>query len=39
MTELALVKKHAATYRQLKPVYDRYQQSKDKEKFLPGHES
>lgn len=31
--------KHAATYRQLKPVYDRYRQSKDKEKFLRGHES
>ena len=31
--------KHAATYRQLKPVYDRYRQSRDKEKFLRGHES
>jgi hypothetical protein len=39
MAELALVKKHAATYRQLKPVYDRYRQSRDKEKFLRGHES
>jgi hypothetical protein len=39
MAELTLVKKHAATYRQLKPVYDRYRQSRDKEKFLRGHES
>lgn len=31
--------KHAATYWQLKPVYDRYRQSRDKEKFLRGHES
>lgn len=37
--ELSLVMKHAATYRQLKPVYDRYRQSRDKEKFLRGHES
>lgn len=31
--------KHAATYRQLKSVYDRYRQFRDKEKFLRGHES
>ena len=37
--ELSLVMKHAATYRQLKPLYDRYRQSRDKEKFLRGHES
>ena len=37
--ELSLVMKHAATYRQLKPVYNRYQQSRDKEKFLRSHES
>ena len=37
--ELSLVMKHAATYRQLKLVYDRYRQSRDKEKFLRGHES
>ena len=30
---------HAATYRQLKPLYDRYIKSSDKEKFLRGHES
>lgn len=37
--ELSLIQKHAATYRQLRPVYDRYRQSRDKEKFLRGHES
>ena len=37
--ELSLVMKHAATYRQLKPLYDRYRKSDDKEKFLRGHES
>lgn len=36
--ELALVMKHAGTYRQLKPLYDRYRRSNDKEKFLRGHE-
>ena len=30
--------KHVAAYRQLKPVYDRYQASKDKDKFLRGYE-
>ncbi len=39
MADLSLVMKHAATYRQLKPMYDRYRQSRDKEKFLRGHES
>ena len=39
IADLSLVMKHAATYRQLKPVYDRYRQSKDKEKFLRRHES
>ena len=37
--ELVLVMKHATTYRQLKPIYDRYRKSGDKEKFLRGHES
>ena len=36
--ELTLVMKHAATYRQLKPLYDRYRRSNDKEKFLRGQE-
>lgn len=34
--ELTLKMKHIAAYRQLKPIYDRYQASKDKEKFLRG---
>ena len=38
LERLALVKKHTETYRRLKPVYDRYQASKDKEKFLRGYE-
>ncbi len=37
--ELTLVMKHAGTYRQLKPLYERYRKSNDKEKFLRGHES
>ena len=36
--ELSLVSKHAATYRKLKPVYDQYRKSRDREKFLWGHE-
>ena len=39
VADLSLVMKHAATYRQLKPVYDEYRKSRDKEKFLRGHES
>ena len=39
MSELKLIRKYAETYRQLKPVYDRYRKSRDKEKFLQGHES
>ena len=39
IAELALIQKHAATYRKLRPVYDQYRQSRDKEKFLRGHES
>ena len=38
MERLTLTMKHAATYRQLRPLYDRYRQSGDKEKFLRGHE-
>ena len=37
--ELTLKMKHVGTYRQLKPIYDRYKSSRDKEKFLRGHES
>ena len=39
MADLSLVMKYAGTYRQLRPLYDRYRQSRDKEKFLRGHES
>ena len=37
--ELALAMKHAATYRKLKPIYDQYRRSGDKEKFMRDHES
>ena len=37
--ELSLVMKHAATYRKLKPIYDQYRRSGDKERFMRGHES
>lgn len=39
ISELALLSKHIATYRKLKPTYDRYKASSDKEKFLRGFES
>ena len=39
MERLTLTMKHAATYRQLRQMYDQYRQSRDKEKFLRGHES
>ena len=39
ITNLALLEKQIDTYRKLKPVYDRYKVSKDKEKFLRGFES
>ena len=38
MDELTLKMKYAATYRQLRPVYERYKASRDKEKFLRGNE-
>ena len=38
MERLTLTMKHAATYRQLRPLHDEYRQSRDKEKFLRGHE-
>ena len=38
MERLTLTMKHAATYRQLRPLYEEYLQSRDKEKFLRGHE-
>ena len=39
IVDLALLGKQIDTYRKLKPVYDRYKASKDKEKFLRGFES
>lgn len=39
IADLALLGKQIDTYRKLKPVYDRYKGSKDKEKFLRGFES
>lgn len=36
--ELTLQIKHAEIYRQLKPIYEKYRQSNDPEKFLRGHE-
>ena len=38
ITSLALLGKQIDTYRKLKPVYDCYKASKDKEKFLRGFE-
>ena len=31
--------RHTTTYRQLKPIYEEYKKSRDKEKYLWGHES
>ncbi|HEK4595959.1 TPA: relaxase/mobilization nuclease domain-containing protein [Clostridioides difficile] len=39
MTQLSLLQKHSSTYRQLKPIYEQYRKSSDKEKYLRGHES
>ena len=39
IADLSLLRKQIDTYRKLKPVYDRYKASKDKEKFLRGFES
>ena len=39
IADLALLGKQIDTYRKLKPAYDRYKASKDKEKFLRGLES
>ena len=38
IAELNLIAKYAATYRQCRPIYNRYRRSDDKEKFLRGHE-
>ena len=39
IADLAIIGKQIDTYRKLKPIYDRYKVSKDKEKFLRGFES
>ena len=39
IADLALLMKHAAAYRKLKPIYDSYRKSSDKGKYLRGHES
>ena len=39
MSDLSLLIKHSTPYRQLKPIYDEYRKSPDKEKYLRGHES
>ena len=39
ITDLTLLGKQIDTFRKLKPIYDRYKTSKDKEKFLRGFES
>ena len=36
---MALLIKHIETYRELRPLYDEYRKSRDKEKYLRGHES
>lgn len=38
ISDLGLLIKHTANYRELKPLYDRYKKSNDKEKFLRGQE-
>ena len=39
MSDLSPLIKHTTTYRQLKPIYEEYKKSRDKEKYLWGHES
>lgn len=39
MSEHNMLMKYVTTYRKLKPIYDRYKKSNDKEKFLRGHET
>ena len=39
VSTLSLLLKHIYTFHQLKPIYDRYRQSRDKERYLRGHES
>lgn len=39
ISDLTVLSKHITTYRELKPIYDRYKVASDKEKFLRGFES
>ena len=39
LSNMALLIKHIETYRELRPLYDEYKKSRDKEKYLRGHES
>ena len=39
LSDLSLLIKHGTLYRQLKPIYEKYRRSPDKEKYLRGHES
>ena len=38
LSDLALLIKHTETYKELKPLYTEYKKSRDKEKYLRGHE-
>ena len=38
IVELTLQIKHAEIYRQMKPIYEKYRQSNDREKFFRGHD-
>ena len=38
LPDLALLIKHTATYKELKPLYSEYKKSRDKEKYLRGRE-
>ena len=39
LSDMALLIKNITTYKELKPLYDEYKKSRDKEKYLRGHES
>ena len=39
LSDMALLIKNITTYKDLKPIYDEYKKSRDKEKYLRGHES
>ena len=39
LADMAVLIKNITTYKELKPLYDEYKKSRDKEKYLRGHES